>query len=350
MQQLPLNINLDTIETLKLLVEANNKIGELKGIVNQLPNPQILLNAITLGEAKDSSEIENIITTYDDLYKEMTSAKDISIVAKEVLRYHKAISIGWNEVINNGFISTNIIKKIHNELEPNKGSIRKLPGTIIKNINTGETIFTPPQTENEILDYLSNLEYYLNNENEYDSLINMAIIHYQFEIIHPFYDGNGRTGRIINVLYLVLKGKLDYPILYLSKYINDNRQEYYQLLKKCNNDINEIHSFIQYMLKAVKEMSIFTIDFITTIVSSMDKMTSEMKKELPKIYSKELVEYLYSHFYTKIDFLKDEFNITRQTASSYLKQLEEKGFLVSEKVGKEIIYKNIALLDLMNKW
>lgn len=350
MYTLPLSIDLYDIETLKLLSEANNRIGELKGILNQLPNPKILLNAITLGEAKDSSEVENIVTTYDEIYKEMTSDKTISSAAKEVLRYRKAMSVGFEELKEKGFISTKSLINIQKCIESDKGGIRKLPGTVIKNTKTNEIIHTPPQSEQEIRDYLSNLEKYINLDNEYDPLINMAVIHYQFETIHPFYDGNGRTGRILNVLYLVMKKKLSFPVLYLSKYIIQNKDEYYSILKECNTSEENIRKFVRYMLKGIVYTSDFTIDFINEVISSMNETTRLMKEKCPKIYSKELVEYLYYEFYTKNEYFRNEFNITRNTANKYLKELVENGFLVSEKVGKEVIYKNTALFSLMDKW
>lgn len=178
----------------------------------------------------------------------------------------------------------------------------------------------------------------------------MALIHFQFESIHPFYDGNGRTGRILNVLYLVMKGKLDYPVLYLSKYIITTKNQYYTLLKKAQQDEAHIGDFIRYMIQGVLETSEFTIDFIRRIQTSMEETTLLMKEKIPKIYSKELVEYLYYEFYTKNEFFREEFEVSRNTAASYLNQLEQNGFLVSEKVGKEKIYKNTALFNLMDVW
>lgn len=348
--KLPLNVDIYDIETLKLLSNANNKIGELKGILNQLPNPKILLNAVTLGEAKDSSAIENIVTTYDEIYKEMISETSLSNAAKEVLKYRTAISNSFEELKVKGFISINSLVKIQECIEGSKGGIRRLPGTVIKNTFTDEIVHTPPQSEDEILYYLKNLEDYINTNQLYDPLVNMAVIHYQFETIHPFYDGNGRTGRILNVLYLVMSGKIDYPVLYLSKYIIDNKMEYYKLLKECNMSETAITKFVQYILKGVESTSVFTINFINEIIKSMENTTNLMKKQLPKIYTKELVEFLFYEFYTKNEFLRNELNVSRNTATKYLKLLEENGFLISEKVGKEVIYKNVALFNLMDKW
>ena len=350
MYKLPLNVDIYDVETLKLLSDANNKIGELKGVLNQLPNPKILLNAVTLGEAKDSSAIENIVTTYDEIYKEMISETSVSDSAKEVLRYKTAISNGFEELKTKGFISINSLIDIQECVEASRAGIRKLPGTVIKNTLTGEVVHTPPQSEEEILDYLKNLEDYINTDQTYDPLVNMAVIHFQFETIHPFYDGNGRTGRILNVLYLVMSGKIDYPVLYLSKYIIDNKAEYYTLLKECNISEAAITKFVQYILRGIESTSVFTINFINEITKSMENTANMMKEKLPKIYSKELVEFLYYEFYTKNEFLRTELDISRNTATKYLKLLEENGFLISEKVGKEVIYKNVALFNLMDKW
>ena len=239
MLEMPLNIDLDTIEILKRLSVANNKIGYLDAIIKLLPNPSIILNVITLGEAKSFSEIDNIITTYDELYKEMVT-DGVSQSAKEVFRYKSAISHGTELIRNRGIISGNDIVSIHNIIDPNKGGIRTQAGTVLKNDQTGEIVHTPPQTEKEIRDELHKLEIYMNSDSPYDPLVDMAVIHYQFETIHPFYDGNGRTGRILNIAFLVLKEKLSLPILYLSKYIIKNKQEYYDLLASIQKDPNTL--------------------------------------------------------------------------------------------------------------
>lgn len=350
MHKLPVDIDFNTIEILNILNSANYKLGELNGMLRLLPNPKILLNAITLGEAKDSSEIENIITTYDELYKEMSTNFSNSLAAKEVINYRNAINHGMAMLERNGYISIRMIAEIQECIEKNKGGIRKLPGTVVKNTNTGEVLHTPPQSESKILDYLSNLEVFINNENSYDPLINMAIIHYQFETIHPFYDGNGRTGRIINILYLVLKNRISLPILYLSRYIIKNKLTYYSLLHDIQMDETKIIDFVIYMLRGVEEISEFTIHFIEQINESLNLTTKLLKEKLPKIYSKELVELLYYEFYTKNSFLQDTLGISRNTATKYLKELEKEGFVISERIGKEVVYKNIALYDLIEKW
>ncbi|MDF9867685.1 Fic family protein [Bacilli bacterium PM5-3] len=350
MRKLPYEIDLNKVNILLHLSEANNKIGELNGVLKLLPNPKILLNAVILGEAKASSEIENIFTTYDELYKEMTSEYD-NQSAKEVLRYREAINYASEIVKKREMITTNDIVSIQKIIEPNKGGIRKLPGTVIKNMKTLEVVHTPPQSSLEIIEYLDNLEKYINDLNTtYDPLINMALIHYQFEMIHPFYDGNGRTGRILNVIYLLLKNKLELPIIYLSKYINENKQEYYKLFSETQQDIENIEEFIVFMMNAIKETSVFTINLINEINSEMEKSENLIKEKLPKIYSQELVEAIYFEFYTKNEYFRNYLKISRNTATSYLKQLVENGFLIQEQVGKEIIYKNPKMFDLIDKW
>jgi Fic family protein len=348
MKTLPFDINLDTVKILKELNLANNSIGELKGVMNLLPNPNIILSLLAVGESKDSSAIENIITTYEDIYKEMITKKPISRAAKEVNNYKKAMDTGYDELKNNGFISTDTLVRIQEIIEPNKGGIRKLPGTVIKNMDTNEIVHTPPQSESDIRDLLKNLEKYLNNVDEYDPLIQLALIHFQFESIHPFYDGNGRTGRILNILYLVMKGKINQPILYLSKFIIENKNKYYELLKICNQDIKNIDEFVSYILKGIYETSNYTISMILRVNELINITKETMKLRLSDIYSDELITHLFSYLYTKNEFFRESLNISRPTATKYLKALEKEGFLVSERVGKEVVYKNIQLLNIFD--
>ncbi len=348
MKRLPFDVNLDTVDILKKLNLANNSIGELKGVMNLLPNPDIILSLLNVSESKDSSAIENIITTYEEIFKELITKKDLSRPSKEVNNYRKAIHTGYEELQKNGFISSNMIVRIQEIIEPNKGGIRRLPGTVIKNMESNEIVHTPPQSESEIRELLHNLEEYINQDDHYDSLIQLALIHFQFESIHPFYDGNGRTGRILNILYLVLKKKIDQPILYLSKFIINNKNEYYNLLKLCNEDISNIPSFVSYILKGIYETSNFTISTVLRINELIIQTRDEMKLLLPDIYSDEIITHLFSFLYTKNEFFREKLNISRPTATKYLKKLEREGFLVSERVGKEVIYKNIQLLNIFN--
>ena len=235
------NVNLKTNKILEQLTVSSRALAELKGYANTIPNMHILINAVTINEAKDSSAIENIVTTHDDIYKVLTESGFKEENAKEVVDYRNAIWAGYEQIKKDGFINTNTIVKIQGIIEHNNAGIRKLPGTELKNSLTGETIYTPPQNEEEIRDYLRNLEKFINNnEDGIDPLIKVCLIHYQFESIHPFYDGNGRTGRILNILYLVLNKLIDSPILYLSKYINKTKQEYYKLFNEVRNNNNYI--------------------------------------------------------------------------------------------------------------
>ncbi len=349
MNKLPFNIELNTIEILKQLSETNNHIGELKGVLNLLPNPKLILNLIQISESKDSSAIENIITTYDDIFKELVIKKPSGGKSKEIVNYKRAIEEGIYLIKEKGFISTNVLVDIQEIIESNKGGIRKLPGTVIMNDITKEILHTPPQNEMDIRNLLKNLEEFINNDSKYDPLIDMALIHFQFESIHPFYDGNGRTGRILNILYLVLKNKIQEPILYLSKYIIEYKEEYYTLLRKCNEDITNINKFVLYILKGISETSLFTVNLILRINQAIEITKAEMKRRLPDIYRFEIVEHIFSHMYTKNEFFRQDLNIARATSTKYLKELEREGFIVSERVGKEVIYKNVQLFNIVNE-
>ncbi|PKL00940.1 MAG: addiction module protein [Tenericutes bacterium HGW-Tenericutes-1] len=349
MNKLPFYVDLNKLDILKELNTANHYMGELKGILKLLPNPGIVLSLINLSESKDSSAIENIITTYDEIFKEIVSKTPLGGKPKEVINYKSAIDHGFLLMRQKGFISTNVLEEIQNVIEPNKGGIRKLPGTVIINDKTNEVVHTPPQNETEIRELMHNLELFINQNDEYDPLIQMALIHFQFESIHPFYDGNGRTGRILNVLYLVLKEKISEPVLYLSKYIMENKEQYYVLLKKCNEDIANIKDFVLYILKGISETSKNTTNLILRINQSIELTKEMMKKRLPDVYRYEIVEHLFSYMYTKNEFFRENLNISRATATKYLKLLEKEGFIVSEQLGKEVIYKNVQLLNLIKE-
>ncbi|MDD2370415.1 MAG: Fic family protein [Firmicutes bacterium] len=344
---LPPKKNLETIKVLKQLSKANKSLAELKGFSDTIPNKHILINAVMINEAKDSSEIENIITTHDDLYKALSNSSSTSAEAKEVVNYRSALWRGFELLKSNEMLTTNMIVEIQSIVENNLSGIRKLPGTVLRNERTGKTIYTPPNGESEIRSLLGNLEKYMNEDsNDIDPLIKLAVIHYQFESIHPFYDGNGRTGRILNILYLVLMGLLDSPILYLSKYIIRNKSEYYRLFQDVRVNEN-FEDWIVYILKGVEETAVEALDLVKRINSEMGIITKEIKEKLPKIYSKELIDLLFYEFYTKITYIEKGLSITRKTASSYLSMLEKEGFLVSEKLGKERIYQNKRLYDLI---
>ena len=343
------NVNLKTNKILEQLTLSSRALAELKGYANTIPNMHILINAVTINEAKDSSAIENIVTTHDDIYKVLTESGYKEENAKEVVDYRNAIWLGYEQIKKDGYINTNTIVKIQGTIEHNNAGIRKLPGTELKNSITGETIYTPPQSEQEIRAYLKNLEDFINNnEDGIDPLIKVCLIHYQFESIHPFYDGNGRTGRILNILYLVLNNLIDSPILYLSKYINKTKQEYYKLFNEVRNN-NNFEDWILYILKGIEITSKETITLIEKIQNEMKNYKEEFRSRLSKIYSKELLESLFYEVYTKISYIEKACNVTRLTASSYLNQLEEVGLLESEKVGRERLYKNTRLIKLLSE-
>jgi Fic family protein len=322
-------------------------LAELKGFSETIPNKNILINSVLINEAKDSSEIENIITTHDELFKAMSKENYKNPAAKEVVNYRKALWYGYKKIEEKKLLSTNLIIKIQSIIEENNAGIRKLPGTALKNMNTGEVIYRPPAEEKRIIELMNNLELYINEDkDDLDPLIKLSIIHYQFESIHPFYDGNGRTGRIINVLYLVLKKLIDSPILYLSKFIIKNKNEYYRLFQEIREN-NNWEAWIIYNLNAVEETAVNSLGILKNINFLIEETAEELKINSPKIYSRELIDLLFTEFYTKINYIKEGLGVTRKTASNYLSELEANGYLESEKIGREKIYKNIRLFNLI---
>lgn len=344
---LPPQIELETKMVLKQLARSHRTLAELKGFADMIPNKNILINAVTINEAKDSSEIENIVTTHDELFKVMSGESYKNPAAKEVVNYRSALWHGYKLVKEKGFLATNMIIEIQQLIESNRAGIRKLPGTVLRNEVTGEVIYTPPTGEQEILSLLSNLEKYINNDyDNIDPLVKLAVIHYQFESIHPFYDGNGRTGRIINVLYLVLKELLDSPILYLSKFIIRNKSAYYKLLQEVTTKGNW-EEWILFILQGIEETAEETLILVKEINTLLENTAEQIKEALPKIYSRELVDLIFYEFYTKISYIQDGLNVSRKTASTYLSSLEDTGFLVSEKIGRERIYLNKGLFQIV---
>ena len=338
----------ELFETIKILKQENKSrsaIAELKGIAKIIPNQSILINAIILQEAHDSSEIENIITTQDELYKAISGNQKINNSStKEVIHYREALYQGYKKIIERKILTVNDIIDIQRSILKNDAGLRKTPGTSLINDKTKETVYTPPQNEDILNKLLSNLVQYLNDED--DSLTKMAILHYQFESIHPFYDGNGRTGRIMNILYLILKNYLDIPILYLSSYVIKHKSEYYRLLREVTAT-NNWEDWIIYILKGIEDVSKETIDKIIRIKDLLNETIEDVKLKLPKIYSKELVEELFVHPYCKIDFVVNTLGIERKAASRYLNQLEEIGILEHYKIGREKIFLNIKLLEIL---
>ncbi|MCB4763222.1 MAG: Fic family protein [Sulfurovum sp.] len=348
--KLPVKKDIETKEILKATTLAHRALAELKGLANSLPNQEIVINTLVLQEAKDSSEIENIITTHDEVYRSTFSDDFINSNTKEVQNYKEALYFGFKIIKTKKFLSVNHIKAIQAKLEKNDAGFRKQSGTILKNPTTGEVKLIPPQNPEDIVDLMVNLSEYINDASleDFDSLVKMAIIHYQFEAIHPFYDGNGRTGRIINILYLVLENLLDMPILYLSRYITKNKVDYYRLLNSVSF-ANGLNDWVLFMLKGVYEISTETIEVIKTVENLMQETKKIIIERKPKIYSKDLLEALFYHPYTKRVFIEEQLNVSRPTATNYLKELEKMEILSSKKIGKEVFYVHNKLYELFKE-
>jgi Fic family protein len=349
-KELPLSMELETKQVLKSTTSANRYLAELKGVSETTPNQAILINTLALQEAKDSSEIENIITTHDEMYKaELFSGLVSSSAAKEVQSYAEALRTGFSLVKKNHLLTCNHILAIQEILEGNDAGFRKVPGTDLKNEKTGEIVYVPPQDNATIIKLMQNLESYINDDalSDVDPLVKMAVIHHQLESIHPFYDGNGRAGRIINILYLVLKGLLDIPILYLSQYIIETKSEYYRLLQSVR-DTNNWEEWIIYILKGVEITSRQTILIIQKIKELMQKYKHDIRKNF-KFYSQDLLNNLFRHPYTKIEFLERDLQVSRLTATKYLDQLADAGYLEKQKIWRSNYYINRPLFDLLSK-
>jgi len=348
-QMLPLIADLETKQVLKKVADARSALAELKGVATSIPNEGILISTLSLQEAKDSSAIENIITTHDELYQsDYFTKKFRNLASKEVHNYAQALRTGFEIVRQKGFISNNHILEIQASIEENRAGYRKLPGTALKNEQTGELIYTPPQHPDEIQKLMTNLEHFMNDDHlcDWDPLVKMAIIHHQFESIHPFYDGNGRTGRIINILYLVKEGLLHIPVLYLSRYINQNKTAYYKLLQQVRT-ANEWHSWVMFMLTGIEETSLQTIQQIIEIKTLMLKHKQKLRSTLPSIYSQDLLNNIFRHPYTKIEFVMTDLAVSRITATRYLDELSKIGILHKQKLGRDNYYINSDLFNLL---
>ena len=333
---------------MKKLTRAHRALAELKGVVATIPNENILINTLGIQEAKDSSAIENIITTHDDVYKAGLNLEGFkSLSAKEVQNYISALKKGYALVSKNKTLTNNDILTIQAELERNNAGFRKLPGTVLKNVATGETVYTPPQEYADILDLMTNLERFINDDSlsDFDPLVKMAIIHYQFESIHPFYDGNGRTGRIINVLYLVMKDLLNLPVLYLSRYIILNKGNYYKLLQEVRETGNW-ENWLLYMLDAVEQISNETI-ILTGKIRTLIFEYKNLLRNNYKFYSQDLLNNLFKHPYTKIEFVERDLGISRITAAKYLNTLAKDSVLKKLKLGTGNYYVNEKLMDIL---
>lgn len=340
----------ETAAILKKLTQASRNLAELKGVAASIPNQSILINTLGIQEAKDSSAIENIVTTHDELFQDaLFPEKLANPAAKEVLRYRQALRVGFERVCHDGLLTANHIIEIQAELEQNNAGFRKLPGTALKN-GAGEIVYTPPQQPEQIVTLMRDLEQFINADQQtyaVDPLIKMALIHHQFESIHPFYDGNGRTGRILNVLYLVKEELLEIPVLYLSRYIVRTKPDYYRLLQTVREN-DEWEAWVLYILTAIEVTAADTIETIQAIrVALMD--VKHRIREQYKFYSQDLINNLFMHPYTKIDFIMQDLKVSRLTATKYLDALTAGGFLQKHKKGRNNYYINLALTEILTR-
>ena len=345
---LPPKKELETTAVLRKTISASRALSKLNGAITNLPNPRLFLDTIHLQEAKASSEIENIITTNDDLYQAIVADKKFdNPAAKEVISYKEALWHGLEQLEKKPIITTNLCIEIVQRIKQNTSEIRKTSGTTLSN-SQGGTIYTPPSGESIIRDKLANLEKFINEPSKLDPLIKMALMHYQFEAIHPFADGNGRTGRILLLLYLKLEKLLDVPAIYLSEYIINNKAAYYKRLRLVTEK-DDWEGWILYMLDMIEITSKKGIFRLESIIALMESISTEIKERLPKAYSKELIEILFRLPYTKRQHLMDEGLGTPKTVGNYLRELEQAGFLHSFKVGKEKLYLNYQLMEILEK-
>jgi Fic family protein len=338
----------ETTAILKRLAATSRCLAELKGVAGTLPNQEMLVRTLGLQEAKDSSEIENIVTTHDELFKDDSmEGSGPSAAVKEVQRYRQAMQVGFESVRAKGLLTLNQILEIQAVLEENRAGFRKVPGTVLKS-GDGRVVYTPPQHPDRIVELMGELGRFLNDPDVFpaDPLIKMALAHHQFESIHPFYDGNGRTGRIVNVLYLIQQGLLDVPVLYLSRRILQTKSEYYRMLQGVR-DQDAWEEWVLYMLDCVEHTARDAIATVHAIREAFYTGKNRIREALPKIYSQDLINNIFSHPYTKIQFVENDLGVSRLTATKYLDRLTESGFLVKQKVGRVSYYINTALYDIL---
>ena len=344
---LPLNdlSSLHSREVWEAVAEAHRYLAELKGICESLPNKSILINTLSIQEAKDSSEIENIITTHDEIYADGEAS--VSGAVKEVRFYTKALKVGFDEVRKSGLIRLSTLLSVQAIIEPNRSGFRKLPGTMLKNPVTGQVVYEPPQDAREVESLMGNLVDFLHAEDGIDPLLRMAIAHHQFESIHPFYDGNGRTGRILNLLVLQREGLLELPVLYLSRYITTTKHDYYRLLQETRD--NGLWSdWCIYLLKGVAMTARSEIKVVKELRDLMQGTKKDLRERVPKIYSQDLLNNLFRHPYTKIEYVENDLGVSRITAAKYLDRLAAEGFVKKQKIGRTNFFINEPLFQLLS--
>jgi Fic family protein len=343
---LPPKAELETTAILKQCIPARAALGELKQAAFRIPNQGMLINTLPLLEAKASSEIENIVTTTDKLFRNVGSEENADPATKEALRYSRALFQGYKTLKTDNLLTTRTAERICSTIKGVEMAVRKVPGTKLENSATGEIVYTPPEGENLLRDLLKNWEDFIHAETDLDPLIRLAIAHYQFEAIHPFTDGNGRTGRIINSLFLIQQDLLTLPILYLSRYVIANRSDYYRLLQQVTEN-SDWENWILYVIKGVEETARWTTAKIGAINNLELHTTDYVRKRLPKIYSYELISLVFNLPYCRISDVIEAGIAKRQTASSYLKQLAEAGVLAEVDSGKEKLFVHPKLYDLL---
>lgn len=348
---LPDTVDLETPAVLRQAARAHRHLAELKGAAATIPNELILIDTLTLQEARDSSAIENIITTDDELFQaDVLSGSYGSAAAKEVHNYGAALKAGFERVRQQRFIRLEDILAVQALLVENRAGLRRLPGTVLKNTQTGEVVFEPPQSAVEVERLMDNFVTYLNRDEpgDPDPLVRMAVLHHQFESIHPFYDGNGRTGRILNLLHLVLHGLLDLPVLYLSRYIVRNKASYYRGLQ----DVRESgawEAWVLWILRGVEETARETLLRVGGIRTLMQETKQRLRSDLPRLYSQDLLNNLFRHPYTKTEFIERDLGVARQTAMKYLGALAQAGFVRKTRLGRTNFYINDPLFALLSR-
>lgn len=345
---MPPPVELETVPVLKALAKANRALAELKGRAASIPNQGILIDTLALQEAKASSEIENIVTTQDELFQADLQIEGLdSAAAKEVALYRDALKLGHDRLRSTGLITNRTLIDLFQLLKRHTGEFRTTPGTSLKNDVTGEVVYVPPQDAREIEGAMSALERFVNEDgaSDLDPLIKMALIHHQFESIHPFPDGNGRIGRILNVLYLTRSGLLEIPILYLSRHITRTKAEYYRLLQAVRQQ-NAWEEWTLYMLEAIAQTAETTLAIVEGIRWQMADVKRRLRRDLPNLYSQDLLNNLFRHPYTRIEFVVNDLKVSRQTAAKYLDLLAEKGFVAKHRSGRSNYYVNTDLVRL----
>jgi Fic family protein len=344
---IPSTESLDVKVVWRSLADAHRQLAELKGLCESLPNRAILLDTLAIQEAKDSSEIENIITTHDELYASQQN-DFASPAAKEVQNYVSALRVGYQDVLDTGIIRLNTLLRVQEHVEQNNAGLRKLPGTVLKNETTGTIVYEPPQSGILIEKLMTELVAFIHANDDLDPLLRMAIAHHQFESIHPFYDGNGRTGRILNLLILQREGLLDLPVLYLSRYITSTKNQYYQLLQSTRETRNWV-DWCVYMVEGVAITAKSEIKLVKNLRELMQSTKHRLRKELPKIYSQELLNNLFRYPYTKIELLEKDLGISRITAAKHLDLLAANNFVIKRKIGRTNFYINHPLFELLTR-